>query len=304
MKSFIKKRKNLIANKGLRKKIAICSVVVIAVGGLIAANSNNTNNVEITNLPSSSGETRSMPPEAPLGEQVSDTPKVSVYSVSRVVDGDTIDVLIDGVVKRIRLIGVNTPETVDPNSPQECFGKEASDYMKNLLSGKSVSLEEDQSQGDKDKYDRLLRFVFLEGENINLKLINDGYAYEYTYNVPYKYQTEFKAAQKDAEANGRGLWSPTTCDGKKTAVDDSSGSQAQESPSVPVPAVQPRTESAQPQAEVSCTIKGNINNKGERIYHVPGQRYYNSTKIDESKGERWFCTEQEAIAAGWRKSKV
>ena len=53
-----------------------------------------------------------------------------------------------------------------------------------------------------------------------------------------------------------------------------------------------------------CLIKGNINSKGEKIYHVPGQQYYNDTKIEENKGERWFCTEAEAIAAGWRKSKV
>ena len=55
---------------------------------------------------------------------------------------------------------------------------------------------------------------------------------------------------------------------------------------------------------VGCAIKGNISSSGERIYHVPGQRYYDKTQIDASKGERWFCTEQEAVAGGWRKSKV
>ena len=54
----------------------------------------------------------------------------------------------------------------------------------------------------------------------------------------------------------------------------------------------------------ACVIKGNVNSAGERIYHLPGQRYYNATQIDESKGERWFCSEQEAIDAGWRRAKV
>ena len=54
----------------------------------------------------------------------------------------------------------------------------------------------------------------------------------------------------------------------------------------------------------ACVIKGNINSSGERIYHVPGQRYYDKTQIDASKGERWFCTELEAVGAGWRKSRV
>ena len=125
------------------------------------------------------------------------TTSLKYYSVSRVVDGDTIDVSIDGKVKRLRLIGINTPETVDPRKLVECFGVEASNKAKTLLTGKKVSLESDGSQGELDKYNRLLRYVFLEdGTNINLLMIKEGYAYEYTYNLPYKYQAEFKNAQK------------------------------------------------------------------------------------------------------------
>ena len=65
---------------------------------------------------------------------------------------------------------------------------------------------------------------------------------------------------------------------------------------------QPQTE--QPEEKTNCVIKGNINAQGEKIYHVPGQKYYDVTVIDTSKGERWFCTENEAVANGWRKSKV
>ena len=129
------------------------------------------------------------------------------YPVSRVIDGDTLDVEIKGTTYRVRLIGVNTPETVHPSKPQECYGLEASNFMKNLLTGQKVALESDSSQGDTDKYGRLLRYVFFNDENINLKLISDGYGYEYTYNTSYKYQSDFRAAQSLASQQGRGLWS-------------------------------------------------------------------------------------------------
>lgn len=141
--------------------------------------------------------------------------KTILYNVVKVVDGDTIDVSINGETKRLRLIGINTPETVDPRTPVECFGKEASDKAKSLLTGKKVSLEADSTQGELDKYSRLLRYVFLEDEtNFNLYMIKEGYAYEYTYSAAYKYQKEFKEAQFYAKTNNKGLWSPTTCNGE------------------------------------------------------------------------------------------
>ncbi len=136
--------------------------------------------------------------------------------VAHVVDGDTIDVTIDGKSERVRLLGINTPETVDPRKPVQCFGQEASSESKAVLEGATVRLEADTSQGDRDKYDRLLRYVFLEnGTNYNLFLIQQGFAYEYTYDWPYKYQTEFKAAQAEAETNKLGLWADNTCAGEK-----------------------------------------------------------------------------------------
>lgn len=136
----------------------------------------------------------------------------TLYDVVKVIDGDTIDVSINGKTVRIRLIGVDTPEVVDPRKPVQCFGQEASAKMHKLLDGTKVSLETDQSQGDKDKYNRLLRYVFTE-DNINVahELILSGFAYEYTYNTPYKYQKEFKEAQQFAEKNTLGLWAPDAC---------------------------------------------------------------------------------------------
>lgn len=136
----------------------------------------------------------------------------SLYDVVKVIDGDTIDVSIDGKTERIRLIGVDTPEVVDPRKPVQCFGKEASAKVHKLLDGKKVSLEDDKSQGDKDKYSRLLRYAFTEdGINVALEVISSGYGHEYTYDLPYKYQVDFKSAQKFAEKNGLGLWALDAC---------------------------------------------------------------------------------------------
>jgi micrococcal nuclease len=127
-----------------------------------------------------------------------------LFRSTRVVDGDT--VVINGGEK-VRLIGLNTPETVDPKRPVECFGPEASSEAKKILTGQTVRLETDPSQDARDKYGRLLAYVFLEdGTNFDEFMIENGYGYEYTYRTAYKYQKEFKAAEKEAQANGRGLW--------------------------------------------------------------------------------------------------
>ena len=132
--------------------------------------------------------------------------------VVRVVDGDTITVNVNGDEEKVRFIGINTPESVDPRSPVQCFGLEASTRTKQLLDGKKIFLEADPSQTDRDKYNRLLRYVFLEdGTNINLELIQEGYAHEYTYDVPYRYQKQFKQAQKDASNAKIGLWADDAC---------------------------------------------------------------------------------------------
>lgn len=138
--------------------------------------------------------------------------KPGFNSVTRVVDGDTIVVLINDVSEKVRLIGVDTPETVDPRKTVQCFGKEASAFTKSLLLNKIVRLEADVSQGDRDKYGRLLRYVFLEdGTLVNKEIIAKGYGHEYTYRLPYKYQDEFKTAQRTARESQKGLWAQGVC---------------------------------------------------------------------------------------------
>ena len=136
-----------------------------------------------------------------------------LYKIVRVIDGDTVIVRIDGKNETLRLIGINTPETVDPRRPVECFGIEASNKAKEILTGKSFRLEADDIVGQRDEYGRLLRYLFLEdGTNFNKMMINEGYAYEYTFDLPYKYQDEFKQAEKEAREAKVGLWADGVCE--------------------------------------------------------------------------------------------
>lgn len=132
--------------------------------------------------------------------------------VEEVIDWDTIRVTLNWKSEKVRLIWVDAPESYDTRyGYTECFWTESSNYLKNLLYGKSVWLEYDATQWRYDKYDRVLAYVFLNWENINEKIIADWYAREYTYNLPYKYQSAFKKAQSKADQWNKWLWNENTC---------------------------------------------------------------------------------------------
>ena len=141
--------------------------------------------------------------------QIPDTAGPEV-TVSRVVDGDTIEVTDRaGATSTVRLIAVDTPETVKPNAPIECFGPQASDYTSTILTGRSVRLERDETVGDTDRYDRTLAYVWTVQDRrlFNLALIEAGAAREYTYDrTRYRYRNAFRAAQSDAQRDRHGLW--------------------------------------------------------------------------------------------------
>jgi len=123
---------------------------------------------------------------------------------TRVIDGDTIIVEIDGKQERVRLIGVDTPETVHPSKPVEYFGKEASEFTKRMVEGKKVRLEFDWQK--RDKYGRLLAYVYLpDGTFLNAEIIKQGYGFAYT-RFPFKYLEEFRQYEREARENSRGLW--------------------------------------------------------------------------------------------------
>ena len=193
------------------------------------------------------------------------------FLVTRVIDGDTIE--IEGGIK-VRYIGIDTPETVDPRKPVQCFGVEASNKNKELVSGKRVRLEKDISETD--KYGRLLRYVYVGDTFVNLELVRNGYAYASSYPPDISHQSQFTEAQRLAKEQSKGLWGSCSSD-TPTAT---------QTPSTPTG---------------SCNIKGNVSSGG-KIYHLPGCSSYDKTVIDESAGEHWFCSEQEALDAGWRKA--
>ncbi len=135
--------------------------------------------------------------------------------ITAVVDGDTIKATVNGQEETIRLIGIDTPEVVDPRRPVQCFGREASQKAKDVLLNQRVRLVADVTQGERDKYGRLLRYVFLEdGTFFNRLMIEEGYAHEYTYESnPYQYQSDFLTTERSAREGKRGLWNEQTCGG-------------------------------------------------------------------------------------------
>ncbi|MDP4689870.1 MAG: thermonuclease family protein [Candidatus Nanopelagicales bacterium] len=130
------------------------------------------------------------------------------YDVVRTVDGDTIRVDRDGEEIVVRLIGIDTPETVAQDRPIECFGPEATARTAQLVEGKQVWLEYDEVSGLTDKYDRTLAYVWLTTDlMLNEQLVREGFAEEYTYSEGARYQAQMVQAEGEARASRAGLWS-------------------------------------------------------------------------------------------------
>ena len=122
-------------------------------------------------------------------------------TVVRVVDGDTL--LLDGN-ERVRLIGVDTPESVDPRRPVEHFGKEASAFVRRTVEGRKVRLESGNEA--RDNFGRTLAFVYMEdGSMLNAEIIRQGYGHAFT-RYPFRYSEQFRAFEREARENQRGLW--------------------------------------------------------------------------------------------------
>ena len=224
--------------------------------------------------------------------------------VNRVIDGDTIEVSIQGQSYKVRLIGVNTPETKHPSKGVEYFGKEASAYTTSQLTGKTVYLQKDVSETD--KYGRLLRYVWLarpttDNPNeqeigsmmFNSILVENGYANASAYVPDIRYKDFFRTRESIAKNSGYGLWgnggtqpvAPLPVSPKPT----------------PQPAPTPNTGTGGWQETKTPAANGKIiGNKNSGIYHVPGGASYHKVS---AKNAIYFNTEAQAQAAGFRRAK-
>jgi endonuclease YncB( thermonuclease family) len=216
-------------------------------------------------------------------------------AVPRVVDGDTI---VIGST-RIRLQGIDAPETdqicLDQQSHPIPCGLRARDALSRLIANQPIRCIGDEL----DQYGRRLMTCSVAGRDLNAEMVRSGWALAFT-----RYSRKYVEEESIAKQHASGMWAGAFIApwdwrhrGPQTIIFGSL--------SVPTNAqsiLLPSTPEASG-AVKGCVIKGNINRNGERIYHLPGMRFYERTRIVEQNGERWFCTEDEARAAGWRKAR-
>ncbi|MDA2936209.1 thermonuclease family protein [Patescibacteria group bacterium AH-259-L05] len=204
------------------------------------------------------------------------------YFVNNVIDGDTIKV--EGNVS-VRLLGINAPDA------GECYYNEARIVLAELIGGERVELRKDTKT--EDDFGRWLRYVYLPSDDlleddifVNEYMLRNGYARTFIKPPNDRYRDYFVSARERALKQETGLWG---------ACDDFIREHEQET--------EKRREAHEPPADPNCIIKGNISQKGAgKVYFLPTCGTYSSTKIDTRKGEQYFCTEEEAQAAGFKKS--
>ncbi|MCT4372478.1 thermonuclease family protein [Yangia mangrovi] len=196
----------------------------------------------------------------------------------RVIDGDTFEV---GDV-RVRLFGVDAPEqgqTCGGNGKQVwACGAWVTTEVRSRYEGRRASC----ARLDTDRYGRAVARCSVDGKDVGRTLVSEGLAFAYR-----QYSLDYDLDEKRAAVRGVGVHGAEVQRPAEYRAETRSAANA-------------AALSAAPQG---CVIKGNVSSKGARIFHVPGQQYYAATRIDESKGERWFCSEAEARKAGWRKAR-
>jgi endonuclease YncB( thermonuclease family) len=204
--------------------------------------------------------------------------RAEIIGPARIVDGDTL--VVRNV--KIRLHGIDAPERkqfCQTSAGDYPCGQSATRALDKLIGSSVVRCVEQ----DRDRYGRVVAVCHAGPTNLNAALVRQGWALAYR-----RYSKDFVGGEADAKNNKRGLWA-----GRFKAPWDWRKERRQKKTSQP----------ATVRASNGCLIKGNINRRGDRIFHVPGGRSYKQTRINEAKGERWFCTEIEAESAGWRRSR-
>jgi len=172
------------------------------------------------------------------------------YKVVRVVDGDTVVLLIQGKETRVRLIGVDTPETVHPRKPVQPYGREADHFLKNLLRGENVYIEHKAGVSEFDRYGRLLAYLYRapDGLFVNLEIVRQGYGHAYT-QFPFQYMDLFRFYERKAREDAKGLWA-------------SDRGEAKAAPTAPPGAIEETEAPGKDQGEVIVYIT-----RGGKKYH-------------------------------------
>jgi endonuclease YncB( thermonuclease family) len=216
---------------------------------------------------------------------LSATPLLAEPVVGRasVIDGDTLE--IRGT--RIRFHGVDAPESAQTCQSSDDKAYRCGQQAALALSGKIGTATVSCEQKDVDRYKRIVAVCSAGGEDLNAWLVQQGHALAYR-----QYSTDYVGQENDARRSKRGVWA-----GRFTPPWDWRKGSRGGSPSE---ATAPVASSKATASSRDCKIKGNINAKGDRIFHAPGTRDYQRTQVDERAGERWFCSEGEAVTAGWR----
>ncbi|GIN73981.1 hypothetical protein J14TS2_44560 [Bacillus sp. J14TS2] len=197
----------------------------------------------------------------------------------KVIDGDTIKIIYQGQEQNVRYLLIDTPETSHPRLGKQPFGEEAKKRNAELIENGKLTIEFDVGERF-DKYSRLLAYIYVDGESVQEKLLEEGLArVAYVYPPNTRYLTPFEKAQKKAQKKEAGIWSL-----ENYARDDGFHADSAESES-------------QTSADEDCQIKGNIGSSG-KIYHTPDSPWY-----EQTKPEVMFCTEEEAVEAGFRAPK-
>ena len=198
----------------------------------------------------------------------------AIVGRASVIDGDTLE--IHGT--RIRLHGIDAPESgqlCSVKGTKSRCGQLAALALADKIGNHTVSCE----PRDRDRYNRVVAVCRADGEDLNAWMVSEGWAMAYRH-----YSTDYVQQEENAATSKIGIWqgdfvAPWVWRRGK------------------------RLEANEVQQPGNCLIKGNISRSGEHIYHVPGGQYYDRTRIDTLKAERWFCSEAEARTAGWRRSR-
>jgi endonuclease YncB( thermonuclease family) len=213
-----------------------------------------------------------------LSAEIACVPQERISGRAEVTDGDSLEI----GSKRVRLYGVDALE-----GRQSCMrdgrawacGEEAARKLRSLIGDRTVTC----TKRDVDDYGRIVAVCRSGATDLGAEIVRAGFATAYR-----RYSLDYADEENEARRARRGIWASEFTDPEDYRHDETPA-QSRDRPTPP-----------QRATRAGCYVKGNINGEGERIYHAPGSPSYDETRVDEERGERWFCTEAEARAAGWR----